>query len=254
MGNFGSRTFIKLSAITLFLSLLSGCGAIHTSIAKKDLDVQTKMSDTIFLDPVGPDKKVIYLEVKNTSDKTNFDILGPIHQALQSRGYEISNDPDRAHYWLRANVLSAEKASPTAAESALASGYGGALGGAALGAAIGGATHGWAGAGVGGLAGGLAGALVETVADAAVKDVTYMVVTDIEIAEKAKEGVIIRQDSQQDAKQGIGGSRRQTSSEISDRKKYRARVVSTANQVNLEYHEAAPSLTEGLVRSISGIF
>lgn len=239
---------------TALLVMLGGCAAVHTSIAKKDLDVQTKMSDTVFLDPVGPDKRTIYLDVRNTSDKANFDILMPVKQALQSKGYIISSDPDASHYWLRANVLSVDKASPTAAESALHSGYGGALAGAAAGAAIGGGLGGWSGAGIGGLAGVAVGGAIETIADAAVKDVTYMVVTDIEIAEKAKAGVIVRQDSQQDAKQGIGGSRRQTSSEVSDRKKYRTRIVSTANQANLEYEAAAPSLTAGLVRSISGMF
>lgn len=235
-------------------SLLGGCAAVHTSIAKKDLDVQTKMSDSIFLDPVGPGQRQIFLDVRNTSDKANFDILMPIKQALQAKGYIVSNDPDASYYWLRANVLSVEKASPTAAENALFSGYGGSLAGAAAGAAIGGGVGGWSGAGIGGLAGAVVGGGAELIADAAVKDVTYMVVTDIEIAEKAKEGVIVRQDSLQDAKQGIGGSRRQTSSEVSDRKKYRTRIVSTANQANLEYNEAAPSLTAGLVRSISGLF
>ena len=254
MANNTMEKRLILAGVTLSLMLLSGCAAVHTSIAKKDLDVQTKMSDTIFLDPVGPNKRVIYLEIRNTSDKDNFDIQNPIRNALQSRGYIISNDPDNAHYWLRASVLSVGKASPTAAENALGGGYGGALTGAAIGAATGGALGGWSGAGIGGLAGAAAFGIAEVVADAAVKDVTYMVVTDIEIAEKAKQGVVVRQDSQQDAKQGIGGSRRQSSSEVSDRKKYRTRVVSTANKANLEYEEAAPQLTSGLVRSISGLF
>jgi outer membrane lipoprotein SlyB len=254
MDKLQNKNIITLAGIMMFLLMLTGCSAVHTSIAKKDLDVQTKMSDTVFLDPVGPDKRVIYLDIRNTSDKSNFDVVNAIRQSLQARGYTISTDPERAHYWLRANVLSVGKASPTAAESALGSGYGGAIGGAALGSAIGGGIGGWSGAGIGGLAGVVAGGLVETVADAAVKDVTFMVVTDIEIAEKAKSGVMIRQDSQQDAKQGIGGSRRQTSSEVSDRKKYRTRIVSTANKANLQYDEAAPELTSGLVRSISGVF
>lgn len=245
---------VNVTGIVALTALLGGCAAVHTSIAKKDLDVQTKMSDTIFLDPVGPEKRYIFLDVRNTSDKANFDILMPVKQALQSKGWIVTNDPEAAHYWLRANVLSVDKASPTAAESALHSGYGGSLAGAAAGAAIGGGLGGWSGAGIGGLAGAVVGGAVETIADASVKDVTYMVVTDIEIAEKAKEGVIVRQDSLQDAKQGIGGSRRQTSSEVSDRKKYRTRIVSSANQANLVYEEAAPSLTAGLVRSISGLF
>ena len=43
---------MMLAGIMVFSMVLSGCAAVHTSIAKKDLDVQTKMSDTIFLDPV----------------------------------------------------------------------------------------------------------------------------------------------------------------------------------------------------------
>ena len=254
MGIMQFKKFLALATIFAFLTVLGGCAAVHTSIAKKDLDVQTKMSDTVFLDPVGPDKKVIYVDIRNTSDKSNFNIHGAIVRNLQAKGYTVTTNPDYAHYWLRANVLSVDKASPTAAENALHAGYGGALTGAAVGAATGAALGGWSGAGIGGLAGAAAFGIAETVADAAVHDVTYMAITDIEIAEKAKEGVIVRQDSKQDAKQGIGGARTQTSSEISDKKQYRVRIVSTANQVNLEYPEAAPLLTEGLTRSISGIF
>jgi hypothetical protein len=240
-------------SIMTALVILSGCAAVHTSIAKKDLDVQTKMSDTVFLDPVGPDKKIIFVQVRNTSDKP-FDIQGPIMAAIASRGYRITFNPDEAHFRLLGNVLSVAKASPTAAEATLARGYGGAFGGAALGATVGGVTHGWTGAAVGGAAGGILGGLTETVANAAVKDVTFMIVTDIEVTEKAAPGVIVRQDSRQNASQGLGGGRTQTSSEVTDVKKYRTRIVSTANKANLDYEEAAPQLTEGLVRSVSGLF
>lgn len=61
----------------------------QTMISKRNLDVQTKMSETIFLDPVGPDKKVIFVDVRNTSDKDNFDIT-PIKDAIAKRGYRIT--------------------------------------------------------------------------------------------------------------------------------------------------------------------
>ena len=246
-----------LTGIMLCSLILSGCAAVHTSIAKKDLDVQTKMSDSIFLDPVEPDKKVIYLNVRNTSDKTNFDITATVARALEGRGYRITTNPKEAHYWLQANILSVDKASPTAAESALRAGYGG-LGSAALGGAVGvaagAAMDGFTGAGIGGLAGAAAFGLASTLADAAVKDVTFMAITDVEIAERAEEGVIVREDRQQDAKQGVGGARRQSSTKVSEMNKYRTRVVSTANKVNLQYEEAAVELTNGLARSISGLF
>jgi hypothetical protein len=247
-----SRT--ALAALVALSVALGGCAAVHTSIAKKDLDVQTKMSDTIFLDPVEPSQRTIYLNVRNTSDKTNFDIAHPVARVLESKGYTITPDPKKAHYWLQVNVLSVDKASPTAAQVALGAGYGGALTGAAVGAATGAALDGWSGAGIGGLAGAAAFGIADTLAGAAVKDVLFMAVTDVEIAERAEAGVIVRQDNQQDAKQGIGGARRQTSTKVSNMNKYRTRVVSTANKVNLQYEEAAPDLTNGLTRSIAGLF
>lgn len=246
-----------MTGIALCSLVLSGCAAVHTSIAKKDLDVQTKMSDSVFLDPVEPSKKVIYLNIRNTSDKNNFDITATVARALEGRGYRITTNPKEAHYWLQANVLSVDKASPTAAEAALRAGYGG-MGSAALGAAVGTATGaamgGWTGAGIGGLAGAAAFGVASTLADAAVKDVTFMAITDIEIAERAEDGVIVREDRRQDAKQGIGGARRQSSTKVSEMNKFRTRVVSTANKVNLQYEEAAVELTNGLARSISGLF
>lgn len=241
------------------LMFLAGCAASQTMISKRNLDVQTKMSETIFLDPVGPEQRVIYIDVRNTSDKDNFDIATPIKDAIAKRGYRVTQDPKEAHYRLQANVLSVAKTDPTAAQQALAGGYGGpllsAVGGAAAGAAIGGLAGGTYGAvGMGAAAGGLAFAGAELVTGALVKDVLFMVVTDVQVVEKAAEGVIVRQDNQQNLKQGIGGTEQQTSSEVTKHKKYRTRVVSTANKANLDYEEAAPALTQGLTRSLAGLF
>lgn len=249
MANIGRQVSMAVALLAL-----SGCAATQVALSKKDLDVQTKMSDSIFLDPVAEDKMTIYVKVRNTSDKTNFDLEGPIKAAMQAKGYRVTSDPDAAHFMMLANVLSVEKSSPTAAEAALHNGYGGALAGAVAGAMIGGASHGNSGALYGAGIGGLVAGGAELVADSLVHDVVYIVITDIELREKAKKGVLVRQDQRQDAKQGIGGARSQTSSEVTDYKAYRTRVVSTANKVNLAYEEAAPHLTDGLARSLAGLF
>ena len=247
------RLFLP-GVIVCFSTLATGCGALHTSIAKRNLDVQTKMSETIFLEPVGPDKKIVFVDVRNTSDKTNFDIAAVIKDAITKKGYRITANPDEAYYRLQANVLQVSKGKPEEAQAALAAGYGGALVGAVAGATVGGATHGWTGAGIGAGAGSILGAIMATASDAYVQDVLFMVVTDVQLVEKAAPGVIVRQDSAQNLAQGMGGTQQQTSSEVTKFKKYRTRVVSTANKVNLEYDEAAPLLTEGLTRSLSGLF
>ena len=55
-------------AIALGLSL-GGCSAMDTAVKKRDLAVETKMSETIFLEPVTADKRVVYFDIRNTSDQ-----------------------------------------------------------------------------------------------------------------------------------------------------------------------------------------
>lgn len=251
-----SYALVRVAVLGVALMFLSGCAATQVMVSKRNLDVQTKMSETVFLDPVGPEKKIMHIQIRNTSDKDNFDIADSLKDAMTKKGYRITENPDEAYYRLQANVLSVAKTDPTAAQAALHGGYGGAvLGGAVAGAVIGGAaSRSWGGAGIGAAAGGLLAGATETVTGSLVKDVLFMVVTDIQLVEKAPEGVIVRQDSQQNLKQGIGGTATQSSSEVSKFKKYRTRVVSTANKANLEYEEAAPALTQGLTKALSGLF
>ena len=249
------RNLIVFLMLLALMVVLTGCGAVHTAVAKRHLDVQTRMSHAVFLDPVGPDKRTIFIQVRNTSDKTNFDIEGPVKAAINARGYRVVDDPEAAQFKLLAQVLSVSKASATAAETALNAGYGGPLAGLVTGAVVGGAVGGVAtdssvGVGVGAIVGGLA----TTIANAAVQDVLFVAITDIQLSQKAQEGVTGQRDLQVDASQGIGGSEQQTFSEVTNEKRYRTRVMSTANKANLKYEEAAAELTAGLTRVLSGLF
>ena len=246
--------FLYVVGIFPLLALLSGCAAVHTSIAKANLDVRTQMSDSVFLDPVGKDKRTIFIQVRNTSDQPTFNIQQPLTAAIAAKGYRILEDPDQAHFKLQAQILSVSKTDPTAAAAALHAGYGGALGGAVLGATIGGVLANARGAGIGLGAGALAGGLAGTIANAMVKDVTYVAITDIQITQKTKKGVSGTQKTKADIAQGTGTQVEQAFEEVVKEKKYRTRVMSTANQVNLEYEDAAPQLNAGLTRVLAGLF
>jgi hypothetical protein len=240
-----------MSLSALLLVMLNGCAALNTSISKRNLVVETKMSDSLFLDPAGKKSRSVYLEIRNSTGKQKLDLYNPIKVALLEKGFRVIDDPEAAHYWLRANVLSIGKSDPRKARSILGAGYGGPFTGLLLGSSVVGlATRSWFGAGAGGLGGGVA----EVVSEAFVKDVMFMVVTDVEVSAKVGRGVLIRQNNLQNARQGQGGYRTQTSTETSNRQKYRTRIVSTANQVNLKYEEAIPEISQGLAHSLSGIF
>lgn len=238
----------KWFVLGLAFTVLVGCAATQTSISKRELDVQTKMSQSIFLDPVAPEKRVVLVQVRNTSDRPDFDVENEIRSAIMARGYRLTENPDEATYMVQANVLQVGMVDPTAAEQAYGGGFGGAVTGAVAGGAVGSVvdrdrvgTAAVIGAGIGFLA------------DSMVKDVTYSIITDVQISERAGQGVTVREDSRQTLPQGTSGSTSQRFTETSEWKRYRTRVMSIANKANLKFEEAAPKLVEGLTRSIAGI-
>lgn len=248
------RPLRVLLIATSLPSLLAGCAATHVAISKRDLEVPSRMSDAVFLDPVGGDKRTAFVYVRNTSDRPDFRVETPLKSAIAGCRYRIVNDPEEAHFELQAQVLSVSRMSITAAEAALDAGYGGTIAGAAVGGVAGAATTGTGeGTAIGAVAGGIVGGIAETIANAAVNDVTCFAITDVQISEKAREGVGGRRDLQVDAQQGMGGSEQSTFTEETTEKRYRTRVIGTADKVNLQYEEEA-LLDEGLTRVLSGVF
>ncbi len=249
-------SFVRGAIAPLVLAVfLAGCAATTTAISKRELDVQTKMTDTVFLEPVAADRRTVFLSVRNTSDKPDFMVEPAIRRQIESAGYRIVDDPDQAQFMLQANVLQAGRNSLTAAEAAGEGGFGSAVSGAAVGAGTGFLLGKAGGSDVGlTVAGALLGAAIGTAADAYVQDVTYTVITDLRVSERARGGTVVSQSEQQTLGQGSGGAVTQSSSTITDWKHYQTRIVATANQANIEWDEAAPFMVDGLTRSIGGIF
>lgn len=205
----------------LLVTSLVGCAATQTVIEHGKLEVKTEQSKTIFLEPVGDKDKTIFISVKNNTEET-LHILPNLKERLTQEGYRMSTSPDKAHYVLQTNILQVGKMSLAASHSALGGGFGSAIAGASAGTAIGALTNSTRGMVVGGLSGGVIG----LAADALVKDVSYTMVTDVQITEH----------------------------QAKKQKRYRTRIISSANQVNLKFDSAKPFLEKGLVKAISGIF
>lgn len=247
------RTLLALAAMAGIVQFLGGCAATQVALSKKDLDVQTRTSTAVFVDPVPREKRTIYLDVKSgvmEFDRRAFKrFIKEQFTQFNDNGYKIIDDPDKAQFQMIVYVLNLEKTDPTAAEAALRQGY---MGGAVLaGAAAGGlTTHSRRGA----VAGGLIGGAAEFISGSLVKDVTYMLVCDIQIKEKAAKGVLVRKDTQIDTKVSDAGTSRQTASEVSNRKEYRTRIVTTAEQANLELKDAQELMFKKTAYAMAGFF
>lgn len=103
------RKFFKtiLFSLILIFTFVS-CSTLHTVVSKRNLDVQTKMSDTIWLEPAAANERTVFVQIRNTSGK-NLNIEQKITNVLTSKGYRIVNNPAEAKYWLQANILKVDK-------------------------------------------------------------------------------------------------------------------------------------------------
>lgn len=239
----------RLTVLGLSTSLLMSCAATQTVLEHGKLTTDTKLSKTIFLDPVAPNQKSVFIAVKNTSQE-QLDFSKPLARALRAQGYQVMASPERAHYLLQANILKVGKMSQSASQTALGGGFGSALAGAGTGAALGALTE----SGHNVLVGGLAGGVVGLAADSLIKNVNYTVVADVQLSERVGRGVKVSEQFNASLDNGSSSGTYQTSTRDSQFMRYRTRVVSTANKVNLSFNEARPALEQGLVKTLSGLF
>lgn len=239
-------SIIAVSLVSIMA--LSGCSAVSTAVKKRNLEVKTQMSDTVWLDPVSDEDRTIYVQVRNTTDKS-IELVDGLSDRLNDKGYRVVQDPKKAHYWLQTNVLKLEKMDLRETQGFLNSGYGGALSGAAIGA-LGSASFSNSSKSL--AAGGLIGGAIGLVADAMVEDVNYSMITDIQIVEKTDHQVKTTETA--NIKSGNSSSTQTALTTNDNKKRFQTRIISTANKVNLDFEEAKPVLIDGLTNSISGIF
>lgn len=237
------------SAALGIVVMLTSCAATQTAIEHGHLQTSTKLSETIFLNPVADTQKTVFVSVKNTSDQ-EINLESDLKESFRTHGYRVVSSPSAAHYLLQANILKVGKMSVSASQSALGEGYGSALAGGVAGAALGSLTRN-TNATIGGA---VAGGLVGLAADSLVKDVNYTMITDVQISEKVARGVKVQETHRASLRQGSSSSLNQTSTVDSQYQRYRIRIVSNADKVNLAFKDAVPALKSDLVKSLVGIF
>jgi hypothetical protein len=244
-----AKKYIAIAVITTSVGSLVGCNTTSKIIKHGKLEVQTKMSETIFLDPIEDAKKTVLLQIRNTSDKSGLDIESRIREAIEHKGYLVVTNPKQANIMIQANILQVGKSTLENPFEALSGGYGSGLEGFATGAALAGATG---GSGRSMLGIGLFAGIGNTVLDAAVEVVNFTMTTDLQISEKA-DGEYVSESSDANLKQGTSGYKKSTWKKKTNWKKYQTRIMSVAKKTNLKFKDAEPKLTEGLVKSISGL-
>jgi outer membrane lipoprotein SlyB len=244
-----NEKLIKMAAVLVGLSsmtLLSGCAAIQTEVDHHALKVNSKMSNSIFLPPEDS-KKPIFVDVHNTSSEQGIPLKADLISQLKQDGYQVDYTYHKTDIVIQANILQAGQVqNQQELENSLSNGFGGALAGSLAGSAI-------SGTGEGALVGGGIGAVGGYVGGLFVKDVTYSLITDVEISVPTNATVDSKTVSQLQ-----NGSSMQTRQTIENTKNhtltYKTRIVSYADQVNLKFETAASVLSKQMATEIANIF
>ena len=253
----GIKFIISPLIAILLLTFLSACATSYIRTVKGELQVESKMSDSIFFDPVAPADRKVFVDVRNTSGNSDLTaVSGEVMGAVVARGYQVVSDPGEAQILLQINLLSLERTSIDGAKSALDSGYGGintAMGTTVAGGVLGSTLvdNDSPARGLAILGGAALGGLIGSAVDANTQDVTYALVTDIRISTREKEDLVYK--GSQASQQGSGGSEVVKYTKKRPWMRYSTRVVTTANKVNLELEEAIPAMRSDLASTLGGL-
>jgi hypothetical protein len=89
----------RLTLMLFLLMLSTGCSNIIRSGLMN--------SNTVFLDPSM--NRTAYLQLRNISENQTI-TLTDIQTKLTTKGYQVTNDPEQANYWIQAKVVYCHKA------------------------------------------------------------------------------------------------------------------------------------------------
>lgn len=255
-----SKKVLAISSVVAVSLVLSGC-------ATSNLQTSAKMTQSVFINPVAKDKRIVFLSMKNTSG-TTMNLEQTIAQALGAKGYMFVDDPDAATYVLMTNVLYCNKKSENNV------GNGAVLGGTA--GLIGNSGSNGRSMAVAGLAGAVVGGLIAK----ATEDTIYQMQVDIVIREKAKgkvtatTGNVSGQASLRDSQKAgfmnsFGGPIRnvEASGQLNSNNvntnaqtyetdfiEHKTMMFAEATKMNLTLEEATPILEQKIATQISGLF
>ena len=256
------QILFRLVGIFGVLILFSGC-------LTQTLQTKSTMAQSLFVDPVSPAKRVVFIAVRNTSGHV-VNLQSKLESQLMQKGYSITQDPEEATFIIQANILHCDiKQENNAADAAIV--------GAGAGAGVGAYNHSSATATViGGVAGaaigGLFGKLTEGTIFQMQVDINIRQVTGTEVW--ADDGQRIGQAGVSDEKRAgflnsFGGNVRDTqgggklySNSVNYNNQMYARnyiekqttLLAEATRHNLTLDEAIPALEDKVATQISGIF
>lgn len=222
-----------ISIILMSLSACFGSGSTATkptvdadSKKANTSDVETLLSQSIFLLPAQPSERSLYIKVTSTADKP-VDLEGiqrELSTRFRSKGFRLSNVND-ANFLLQVNILSISKTSKSLTKEAVSNGFGAAVSIANAAA---------------GPAGQVVGAATESATSIFFRDTYFNMITDIMLSERTP-------------RIHTADTNNTTNDASTQWKAHTTRALSSIKDVNANQEECIDNLEESLMRVLNGL-
>ncbi|MCH9742219.1 MAG: complement resistance protein TraT [Proteobacteria bacterium] len=218
--------------LVFFMLSMAGCfggtkpNTVDSDSSKQNkTEVETLLSQSIFLRPTAPTERSLYIRFSSTADKP-VDLEGmqkELTERFRAKGFKITS-PEDANFLLQINLLSISKTSKALTREAVNNGFGAAVA-------------------IANVAVGPAGQVVGTAAESATsiffRDTYFNMITDILITERADRINTLKPDSE---------------TLPAKWKEHTTRALSSVKDVNASQDECVDLLEESLLRVLNGLF
>lgn len=259
---------LRISVVFLVIfSMLSGCTTVSRQLGSLTANKYAEpRSGTVWvvpppqLEPPRPNERTVYISYRNISDAT-LDIGSLLRNAAKEQGWEVVNDPGRAHYRLRASTRYFGEVKPESGGASVGEGMG-AIAGAATGLGVGVATARATDSGLAGAAAGIgAGGLVGIGISNASKPREWALIMDVVLEERQDQAIEVEVSTGSEAtsatvsgagnsRTAAGGATTQSNTSAATTTKttnyfpHGIRLSVWANQMNMQKEEAMPLIQE----------
>jgi hypothetical protein len=208
----------SLGVVLCMVAALMGCAATERVIDYSTMKTDVKMDRSVFLEPLAKSPRLVYLEVKSTTNRPELvgDFQPILDSELEAKGYVLTDNPQEADYWLQANIRYIGIYNDQIIKDGIVTGAAvGALSGLAISRSV---------AGVAG--GALVGGALGAGADVATRTKTQVIAIDVRISERS----------------------------IPHPKVHECGVAASATKIWLTTEAAAPTLVQLAAQQVSGMF
>lgn len=274
-----SMSWLMLGVLVLGPLAATGCRSVAGVLGDDDAEARSGSVWNVpapFLEPPPAENRTVYVSWRNMSDASEINLTQDLKASLQNAGYTVVNDPQGAHFRLRARLRYFGENEQADGGVSKAAALGG-ISGAAIGYGVGrSASNSYAGGSIGAGAGAVGGSLAGIAIANRMKAKEWNLIVDILLEEYHEGGVEFTVGSDTDrtsgtsslavsstpggsTSQAVGGRQTDTTTKnttITQKSNYfphGMRLTAWARQIQMTREEALPLMQDKIANALPNV-